>query len=109
MSPITSITRPRNNQLVYSPYYQYLWVTYGGCPPAFRTIRLGDINLLKVIRTDKGSGVVGRQSQRTSARQMYYSAKVVGGEPGPMTVALYQGDDTEEVSAHETPHALLER
>ncbi|KAJ7871822.1 hypothetical protein B0H14DRAFT_2723063, partial [Mycena olivaceomarginata] len=40
--------------------------------------------------------VVGRQSQRTSARQMYYSARVVGSEPGPMTVALYQGDDTEE-------------
>ncbi|KAJ7748723.1 hypothetical protein B0H14DRAFT_2983323, partial [Mycena olivaceomarginata] len=52
--------------------------------------------LLKEILMDDGSGVVGRQSQRTSARQMYYSAKVVGGEPGPMTVALYQGDDTEE-------------
>ncbi|KAJ7369183.1 hypothetical protein DFH08DRAFT_833262 [Mycena albidolilacea] len=63
-------------------------------PAAFRTIRLGDINLLKEIRNE--SGVVGRQSHRTNARPMYYSAKVVGGEPGPMTVALYQGDDTEE-------------
>ncbi|KAJ7731708.1 hypothetical protein B0H14DRAFT_3169012, partial [Mycena olivaceomarginata] len=42
------------------------------------------------------SGVVGRQSQRTNARRMYYSAKVVGGEPGLMTVAMYQCDDTEE-------------
>ncbi|KAJ7814769.1 hypothetical protein B0H14DRAFT_3149315 [Mycena olivaceomarginata] len=65
-------------------------------PAAFRTIRLGDINLLKEIRINNESGVVGRQSQSTSARRMYYSAKVVGGEPGPMTVALYQGDDMEE-------------
>ncbi|KAJ7871825.1 hypothetical protein B0H14DRAFT_3131718 [Mycena olivaceomarginata] len=65
-------------------------------PAAFRTIRLGDIKLLKEILMNDGSGVVGRQSQRTSARRMYYSAKVVGGEPGPMTVALYQGDDMEE-------------
>ncbi|KAJ7369190.1 hypothetical protein DFH08DRAFT_833286, partial [Mycena albidolilacea] len=65
-------------------------------PAAFRTILLGDIQLLKEIRVNDESGVVGRQSRRTSARQMYYSAKVVGGEPGPMTVALYQGDDTEE-------------
>ncbi|KAJ7814760.1 hypothetical protein B0H14DRAFT_2849519 [Mycena olivaceomarginata] len=65
-------------------------------PAAFRTILLGDIKLLKEIRMNDESGVVGRQSQRTSARPMYYSAKVVGGEPGPMTVALYQGADTEE-------------
>ncbi|KAJ7871834.1 hypothetical protein B0H14DRAFT_202034 [Mycena olivaceomarginata] len=65
-------------------------------PAAFRTILLGDIKLLKEIRMNDGSGVVGRQRQRTSARGIYYSAKVVGGEPGPMTVALYQGDDTEE-------------
>jgi hypothetical protein len=80
-----------------------------GYLPAFRTILLGDIKLLKEIRMNDESGVLGRRSQRTSARWMYYAAKVVGGEPGPMTVALYQGDDTEEVSAHETPHALLER
>ncbi|KAJ7814749.1 hypothetical protein B0H14DRAFT_2849418 [Mycena olivaceomarginata] len=55
-------------------------------PAAFRTILLGDIKLLKEIRVNDESGVVGRQSQRT----------IVGGEPGPMTVALYQGDDTEE-------------
>jgi hypothetical protein len=52
------------------------------------------------------SGVVGRQSQRTNARRMYYSAKVMGGEPGLMTVAMYQCDDTEEVSAHKTPRNL---
>ncbi|KAJ7871850.1 hypothetical protein B0H14DRAFT_2723188 [Mycena olivaceomarginata] len=45
-------------------------------PAAFRTILLGDINLLKEIRMDDESGVVGRQSQRTSARRMYYSMKV---------------------------------
>jgi hypothetical protein len=90
-------------------YCQYLRVTYGGYLPAFRRIPLGDINLLKVIRMNNESGVVGRQSQRTDAQQMYYSAKVVGGEPGPMTVAMYQGDDMEEVSVHETPHTLLER
>jgi hypothetical protein len=71
-------------------------------------ILLGNIKLLKEIRMNDESSVVGRQSQRTSVQRMYYSAKVVDGEPGPMTVALYQGDDTEEVSVHETPHALLE-
>ncbi|KAJ7369212.1 hypothetical protein DFH08DRAFT_833355 [Mycena albidolilacea] len=65
-------------------------------PAAFRTILLGDIKLLKEIRVNDESGVVGRQSQRTNARRMYYSAKIVGGEPGPVTVALYQRDDTEE-------------
>ncbi|KAJ7369201.1 hypothetical protein DFH08DRAFT_833313 [Mycena albidolilacea] len=76
---------------------------------AFRTIHLGDINLLKEIRIDNESGIVGRQSQRMNARRMYYSAKIVGGEPGPMTVAMYQGDNAEEVSAHKTPYDLLER
>ncbi|KAJ7369207.1 hypothetical protein DFH08DRAFT_984162 [Mycena albidolilacea] len=65
-------------------------------PAAFRTIRLGDIKLLKEIRMNDKSGVVGCQSQRTTARRMYYSAKVVGGEPGAMTVALYRGDDMED-------------
>ncbi|KAJ7369192.1 hypothetical protein DFH08DRAFT_833295 [Mycena albidolilacea] len=64
-------------------------------PAAFRTILLGDIKLLKEIHMNDESGVVGRRIQRTSARRMY-SAKVVGGEPGPMTVAMYQGDDMEE-------------
>ncbi|KAJ7369208.1 hypothetical protein DFH08DRAFT_984163 [Mycena albidolilacea] len=63
---------------------------------AFRTILLGDLKLLKEIRMNHESGVVGRQSQRTNARRMYYSAKVVGGVCRPMTVTLYQGDDTEE-------------
>ncbi|KAJ7748726.1 hypothetical protein B0H14DRAFT_3897100, partial [Mycena olivaceomarginata] len=55
-----------------------------------------DINLLKEIHINNKSGIVGRQSQRMNARPMYYSAKIVGGEPGPMTVAMYQGDDTED-------------
>jgi hypothetical protein len=63
---------------------------------------------LKEIRMNDESDVVSRQSQRTSAQRMY-SAKIVGGEPRPMTVTMYKGDDTEGVSAHETPHALLER
>ncbi|KAJ7369217.1 hypothetical protein DFH08DRAFT_833359 [Mycena albidolilacea] len=57
----------------------------------------GDINLLKEIRINNESGVVGRQSQSTSARRMKFL--IFGapcGESGPMTVALYQGDDTEE-------------
>ncbi|KAJ7818992.1 hypothetical protein B0H14DRAFT_3147653 [Mycena olivaceomarginata] len=65
-------------------------------PAAFQTILLGDIKLLKEIHMNDESGLVGRQSRRTSARRMYYSAKVVGGEPGPMTIAMYQGDDIEE-------------
>ncbi|KAJ7369186.1 hypothetical protein DFH08DRAFT_833273 [Mycena albidolilacea] len=65
-------------------------------PAAFRTIGLGDINLLNEIRMNNKSGVVGRRSQSTNARRMYYSANVVGGEPGPMTVAMYQGGDMEE-------------
>ncbi|KAJ7792344.1 hypothetical protein B0H14DRAFT_3563723 [Mycena olivaceomarginata] len=63
--------------------------------PAFRTILLGDIKLLKEIRLNNESGVVVRRSRRRM-----YSAKVVGGEPGPMTVVMYQGDTEEEWRQH---------
>jgi hypothetical protein len=102
------ITRPWSNQLVHSSYYQYLRVTYGTCLPAFQAILLGEIKLLKEIRMNDESGVVGHQSQRTNPRQMYYT-KVVGGKPGPATVALHHGDDMEEINAHKTPHTLLEQ
>jgi hypothetical protein len=44
-------------------------------------------------------GVVGCQSRVTRVRRMY-SAKVMGGETGQMTVAMYQGARVEEVSSH---------
>ncbi|KAJ7821213.1 hypothetical protein B0H14DRAFT_1335916 [Mycena olivaceomarginata] len=49
-------------------------------PSAFRKILLGDIS---------------RQTRGASVRRMY-SAKVMGGEIGPMTVTMYQGGGAEE-------------
>ncbi|KAJ7712072.1 hypothetical protein B0H14DRAFT_3902408, partial [Mycena olivaceomarginata] len=61
----------------------------------FRTILLGDIKLVKELRLNDESGVVGRQNRETRVRRMY-SAKVMGGETGRMTVAMYQGARVEE-------------
>ncbi|KAF7352136.1 Kinase-like protein [Mycena venus] len=73
---------------------------------AFRTIRLGDINLLKEIRLNGQSGAVGRRRQEASVRRMYY-AKLEGRDSGRMTVAIYQGDGAQEewgqhVAKHES-------
>jgi hypothetical protein len=60
---------------------------------------MGDIKLVKELRMDDESGVVGRQNRDMRIRWMY-SAKVMGGETGKMTVAMYQGARVEEVSSH---------
>ncbi|KAJ7809793.1 hypothetical protein B0H14DRAFT_2607840 [Mycena olivaceomarginata] len=59
---------------------------------AFRTIRLGDINLLRELRLNRQSGGVSRSSSVASVRHMY-SAEVHGRD---MTVAIYQGNGAEE-------------
>ncbi|KAJ7767566.1 hypothetical protein B0H14DRAFT_2968868, partial [Mycena olivaceomarginata] len=64
-------------------------------PSAFRTILLGDLDLIKEIHLDNESGVTDRQKRGGGVRRMY-SAKIVGGESRPMTVAVYQGDGAEE-------------
>ncbi|KAJ7347364.1 hypothetical protein DFH08DRAFT_960701 [Mycena albidolilacea] len=64
-------------------------------PSAFRTILLGDIKLMKEIRLNDESGVVRHRSREASIRRMY-SAKLVGGQTGPLTVAMYQGGSAEE-------------
>ncbi|KAJ7828052.1 hypothetical protein B0H14DRAFT_2452446 [Mycena olivaceomarginata] len=74
---------------------------------AFRTILLGDIKLIKELRVSDESGVVGRQNRDKRVRRMY-SAKVMGGETGRMTVAMYQGARVEEEwQQHLTIYKLL--
>ncbi|KAF7353175.1 hypothetical protein MSAN_01505100 [Mycena sanguinolenta] len=78
-------------------------IVYFGQPPAqesseFRTIRLGDINLIKEfkeMRFSLQSSLVGRQTPGASVRRVY-TAKVEGRESDHMTVAIYQGDGAEE-------------
>ncbi|KAJ7358250.1 hypothetical protein DFH08DRAFT_440460 [Mycena albidolilacea] len=67
---------------------------------AFRTILMGDIKLVKELRVNDESGVVGRQNRDARVRRMY-SAKVMGGETGRMTVAMYQGARVEEDTLQE--------
>ncbi|KAJ7691561.1 hypothetical protein B0H17DRAFT_1062920 [Mycena rosella] len=65
---------------------------YTTAPPApsdLRMIPLGDIHLLREIRVDSDSGVVDRNVRRL------YSAQIVSGRCR-VTVAMYQGDGTEE-------------
>ncbi|KAF7353321.1 hypothetical protein MSAN_01520100 [Mycena sanguinolenta] len=63
-------------------------------PSEFRTIQLGDINLRKEIRLNIHSDVVGRQSPGPRVRRMYSAES--RRDPGPVTVAMYQGDEAEE-------------
>ncbi|KAJ6464395.1 hypothetical protein C8R45DRAFT_498925 [Mycena sanguinolenta] len=62
----------------------------------FRTIRLGDINLRKEIRPYH-YGVVDFQNRlsRGATVQRVYSGEIRG-DPGPVTVAMYEGDRAEE-------------
>ncbi|KAJ7747870.1 hypothetical protein B0H14DRAFT_445952 [Mycena olivaceomarginata] len=64
-------------------------------PAAFRTILLGDLDLIKEIHLDNESGVVGRQKRGGGIRRMY-TAEIVGSESRTMTVAVYQGHKAEE-------------
>lgn len=72
---------------------------------AFRTILLGDINLLKEIRSHQ-SGSVGRRSLGAGVRWMY-CAKLEGRDFERMTVAMYMGDGVEEVSSRRSRLAFL--
>ncbi|KAF7337233.1 hypothetical protein MSAN_02275700 [Mycena sanguinolenta] len=66
-------------------------------PSAFRTVLLGDINLIKefkAMRSSPQSSLVGRRTPGASVRRVY-TAKLEGRESGHMTVALYEGDGAE--------------
>ncbi|KAJ7767568.1 hypothetical protein B0H14DRAFT_2633044 [Mycena olivaceomarginata] len=68
-------------------------------PSAFRTILLGDLDLMKEIHLDNESGIVGRQKRGGGFRRIY-TAKIMGNESRTMTVAVYQGNGAEEASTH---------
>ncbi|KAF7337295.1 hypothetical protein MSAN_02282100 [Mycena sanguinolenta] len=61
----------------------------------FRTLRRGDLKLVREIRLSTESGVVGHQTRRVGVRRTVYHAEIRG-EPGTVTVAMYQGDGAEE-------------
>jgi histidinol phosphatase-like PHP family hydrolase len=61
-------------------------------------IPMGDIDLLEEIHFDNQTGVVGlHHPERTRVRRVY-SAKIEGRKSG-VTVAVYQGDNAEEVGS----------
>ncbi|KAF7337195.1 hypothetical protein MSAN_02271800 [Mycena sanguinolenta] len=62
----------------------------------FRTIRLGDLDLIKEIRLDDRSTIVGRQSQDAGVRRLFSANLVVRASECRVNVAMYQGDGTEE-------------
>ncbi|KAJ6464400.1 hypothetical protein C8R45DRAFT_499019 [Mycena sanguinolenta] len=63
----------------------------------FRTIRLGDINLRKEICSERRYDIVDFQSRlgRGATVRRVYSGEIRG-DPGPVTVAMYEGDRAEE-------------
>ncbi|KAF7337246.1 hypothetical protein MSAN_02277100 [Mycena sanguinolenta] len=61
----------------------------------FRTIRRGDLKLVKEVRLSTESGVVARQSQGMGVQRTVYHA-AIRGDPGTVTVVVYQGDGAEE-------------
>ncbi|KAF7353111.1 hypothetical protein MSAN_01498400 [Mycena sanguinolenta] len=61
----------------------------------FRTIQRGDLKLVKEVRLSTESGVVSRQSRGVSVRRAVYHAEIRG-DPGTVTVAVYQGNGAEE-------------
>ncbi|KAF7353242.1 hypothetical protein MSAN_01512000 [Mycena sanguinolenta] len=60
----------------------------------FRTIRRGDIKLVKEICTSPQSGVVGHQSRGACVRRIHHAE--ISGNPGIVTVAVYQGVGAEQ-------------
>ncbi|KAF7337270.1 hypothetical protein MSAN_02279500 [Mycena sanguinolenta] len=66
-----------------------------GQQTAFQTIRRGDLKLLKEVRLSTESGVVSLQSRGVDVRRAVYHAKIHG-DPGTVTVAVYQGDGAEK-------------
>ncbi|KAJ7669069.1 hypothetical protein B0H17DRAFT_1086889 [Mycena rosella] len=63
----------------------------------FRVIPLEDIDLRKQIRLDDEIGVVNRGGRRACVRRMYTAR--IEGKKSAMTVAVYQGDDAQEVGS----------
>ncbi|KAF7353263.1 hypothetical protein MSAN_01514200 [Mycena sanguinolenta] len=61
----------------------------------FRTIRRGDLKLLKEVCLSTEFGIVGRQMRGVGVRRTVYHAEIRG-DPGTVTVAVYQGDGTED-------------
>ncbi|KAF7353205.1 hypothetical protein MSAN_01508200 [Mycena sanguinolenta] len=60
----------------------------------FRTIPRGDLKLVKEVRLSTESGVVGCQSRGVGIRRIHHAK--IRGDPGTVTVAIYQGDGAEE-------------
>ncbi|KAF7337282.1 hypothetical protein MSAN_02280700 [Mycena sanguinolenta] len=76
----------------------YLGQSQAQEPSEFRTIRLGDIKLIKEFKQTRASpqwSVVGHQTPGANVRRVY-KAKLEGRESGHMTVAMYEGDGAEE-------------
>ncbi|KAF7353114.1 hypothetical protein MSAN_01498700 [Mycena sanguinolenta] len=76
---------------------------YFGQPQAqessgIQTIRLEDINLMKTIRLDPHSDVVGCRSRGVGVRRIYHAE--IRRDPGTVTVAMYQGDGAEDEWRH---------
>ncbi|KAJ6602945.1 hypothetical protein B0H10DRAFT_651589 [Mycena sp. CBHHK59/15] len=63
-------------------------------PTDFRVIPVGDLDLRNELRLDRESGVVHRRHGWGAVRRMY-SARIHGCKSS-MTVAVYQGDNSEE-------------
>ncbi|KAF7330725.1 hypothetical protein MSAN_02445100 [Mycena sanguinolenta] len=60
----------------------------------FQTIRLGDLKLVRDVRLSPESSTVHRQSRGVGVRRIYHAE--IRRDPGPVTVAIYQGDGAEE-------------
>ncbi|KAF7353163.1 hypothetical protein MSAN_01503800 [Mycena sanguinolenta] len=73
----------------------YLGQSQAQEPSEFRTIPRGDVKLVKEVRLSTESGVVGRQRRGVSVRRAVYHAEIRG-DPGTVTVAVYQGSSAEE-------------
>ncbi|KAF7353287.1 hypothetical protein MSAN_01516700 [Mycena sanguinolenta] len=60
----------------------------------FRTIRRGDLKLVKEVHLGTESIVMGRLSRGVCVRRIHHAK--IRGDPGIVTVAVYQGDGAEE-------------
>ncbi|KAF7353196.1 hypothetical protein MSAN_01507300 [Mycena sanguinolenta] len=73
---------------------------YFGQPQAqelsdFQTIQLGDLKLVKEVCLSTQSGLVGRPSRGVGVRRIHHAK--IRGDPGTVTVAMYQGDSAENL------------
>ncbi|KAJ6452405.1 hypothetical protein C8R45DRAFT_640498 [Mycena sanguinolenta] len=77
-------------------------------PPDFRMIPMGDIDLqyqirLEQIQVDECTGVVNAQPHKRACVRRMHSAKArIDGRKSRVTVAIYQGNDAEEVNGART-------